>query len=71
MATQRRHREPTSMVGIQARIPAAFGAWLSDQASENGSTVSAEIRNAIAAAIVRAGNAERYGIDVDELEVGP
>jgi hypothetical protein len=56
------------MAGIQARIPAQFAAWLNDQAAEEQTTVSQIIRNAIGAAIVAAGDAKRYGIELVEEE---
>jgi hypothetical protein len=57
-------REP--MAAVQVRLPREFVNWLLDQAAEDGTTLSDEIRSCIAAAIVNAGDAERYGIDVDE-----
>ncbi len=55
------------MASINVRIPRELFDWLSDQAAENGTTVSQEVRSAIAAALVNAGDAKRYGVDVEEL----
>lgn len=70
MATRRgapQHREPIAMAGVQARIPVQFAMWLNDQAAEGATTVSQVIRDCIAAAILKAGDAKRYGIDVVDL----
>lgn len=58
------------MAAFQVRLPREFTNWLLDRAAENGSSLSTEIRNAIAAAILRSGDAKRYGIDVRDLEDG-
>lgn len=52
------------MAAISVRLPTEFLDWLNDRAAEDGTTMGAEVRNAIGAAIVQAGDAERYGIDV-------
>jgi len=55
------------MPAVQVRLPREFVNWLLDRAAEEQSSLSTELRNCVAAAIVRAGDAKRYGIDVDEL----
>jgi hypothetical protein len=58
-------REP--MAAVQVRLPREFTNWLLDRAAEDGTSLSVEIRNCVAAAIVRRGDAKRYGIDVEDL----
>jgi Arc-like DNA binding domain len=55
------------MPGVNVRMPREFIDWLLDRAAEDGSSLSTEVRNCVAAAIVKAGDAKRYGIDVEEL----
>jgi hypothetical protein len=52
---------------VQGRMPREFIDWLLDRAAEEGTSLSTELRNAVAAAIVHAGDAKRYGIDVQEV----
>lgn len=56
-----------AQLAIQARMPREFVNWLLDRAAEDGVSLSQELRSCVAAAIVRAGDAKRYGIDVEEL----
>lgn len=70
------HHKTTSthgavMPAVQGRMPREFINWLLDRAAEEGTSLSTELRNCVAAAIVQAGDAKRYGIDVDELELEP
>jgi hypothetical protein len=58
------------MPGVNLRMPREFIDWLLDRAAENGTTLSVEVRSCVAAAIVRSGDAKRYGIDVAELGDG-
>lgn len=52
------------MAAVNVRLPRPMFDWLNDQAAEDGIRVSDVVRNAIAAAIVRRGDYERYGIQV-------
>lgn len=57
------------MVGnFNVRVPLAYVNWLHDRAVEDGVTISEVIRNAVAVAMVKAGDAERYGIELPEDE---
>lgn len=52
---------------VQGRMPREFINWLLDRAAEEGTSLSTELRNCVAAAVVRAGDAKRYGIDVEDI----
>lgn len=59
-------RDREVMAAINVRLPRQLFDWLNDQAAEEQVSVSQVVRNAIAAAIVRHGDHERYGIELVE-----
>lgn len=55
----------TTMASVNVRMPYELLHWLNDQAAEDGTTMSQVVRSAVVAAIARAGQLERYGIEVE------
>lgn len=70
MASTSKPRSATgeAQLAIQARMPREFVNWLLDQAAEEQVSMSQILRDCVAGAIVSAGDAKRYGIDVEDLD---
>ena len=66
--TRRVDAQP-SMGALSVRMPAEFVAWLNFRSVEDDTTVGQVIRDCVATAIVRSGDAEAFGIPV--VDEGP
>lgn len=69
MSPSKTARQHPAMGAISVRLPAAFLAWLNDEAFENQTTMGQQVRNCVALAIDRSGKAKAYGITIVDGEV--